>query len=119
MTRLPLLIATLALAGCSTAKVTTALQSPPGQLFCSIQTSGGGAFTAGLVAAALTGAVPTAGPLVVIATNAGKAAVDADCAKAAQTVAGGVSGVAVSPPAVQANVPQVAIVAPASPVVAQ
>jgi hypothetical protein len=113
-------LALACLAGCSAsqdAAVTKALASPAGQLFCSIQTNGGGSFVAGLTATALTGVAAPGTPLFVMATDAGKAAVDADCAKAAQVASGGVSGIPVSPPASPVNVPQLAIVAPASPVV--
>jgi hypothetical protein len=106
-----------ALCACSPAQITTALASPTGQLFCEIQTNGGGAFVAGLTATAASSAAPAAAPLFVIATGAGEAAVNDDCAKAAKSVPGGRSGVPVSPPATPVNVPQVAIVAPASPVV--
>lgn len=104
---------TILVAGCTASQ----LSGPSGQLFCSIQTAGGGAFTAGIVAAALSNAAPAASPLFVVATNAGRTAVDADCAKAAASVAGAVSGVAVSPPANPSAAPQLAIVAPSSPVV--
>lgn len=90
-----------------------------GQLFCSIQMAGGGSFVAALVATSASVAAPSAGPLIVLATNAGKAAVDADCAKAAAGVAGASSGVAVSPPASSAPVAQVTITTPASPVATQ
>lgn len=106
-----------ALAACTAAQITTALSSAPGQLFCTIQMSGGGSFIAALTATAATGAAPAAGPLIVIATNAGKAAVDADCAKAAANIAGATSGVPVSPPANPATAANVTIMAPASPVV--
>jgi hypothetical protein len=98
--------------------VGNALASPQGRLFCSIQMAGGGSFVAGVVAASVTASAPSAAPLVVIAANAGKAAVDQDCAKAAVSVAGAVSGAPVSPPVNPASAAQVAIVAPASPVVA-
>lgn len=114
---LPLLV----LAACTPAQddaITKGLASQPGRLFCSIQMSGGGAFVATLTAVAITGASPGAAPLAVIATNAGKAAVDADCAKAALATPGALSAAPVSPPPNAASVPSVAIVAPASPVVA-
>lgn len=112
-----LLIASLALTGCQAGSVTNALSSPVGQLFCSIQMAGGGSFVAALTAAAIGGAAPGAAPLAVIATNAGKASVDADCAKAVASVQGAISAAPVSPPANPAGAAQVAIVAPASPVV--
>lgn len=108
----------LTLAACTTQQTTTALSSVPGQLFCTIQTTGGGSFIAALVAAALGSAAPGAAPLAVIATNAGKAAVDTDCANAAANVPGAVSGVPVSPPANPATVATLAIVNPVSPVAA-
>jgi hypothetical protein len=106
------------LMGCSpgVAPNVQAAGTKAGQLFCSIQMAGGGSFVAALVATSASVAAPSAGPLIVLATNAGKAAVDADCAKAAAGVAGASSGVAVSPPASPAPVAQVAITTPASPV---
>jgi hypothetical protein len=103
------------LAACSAPKIIAALQSPPGQLFCAIQTSGGGTIVAGLISTAVTGVAPGAGPIAVLATNATVADVDGDCAKAAMAT-GGVSAVPVSPPAVPSAAPQVAIPSPASPV---
>jgi hypothetical protein len=91
-------------AACSptaTTKVDAAITSPTGQLFCKIQLDGGGTVVAGLVDAAATAAAPGAGPLVVVATGQTKAFVDEACAKAAQQVAGGVTGVPVPPPTVQ------------------
>lgn len=120
LSRLGMVVGALALAGCTQGQqgaLNMGLASPPGQLFCTIQTTGGGSFVARLLATAMTGTAPTAAPLFVLATDAGKAAVDADCAKAAQTVTGGVSGVPVSPPANPGTVASVAIPAPASPVV--
>lgn len=114
------LLTVAALVACSPAQqavIDKGLESNPGRLFCSIQTAGGGSFVASLTALSIGAAVPGSGPLVVIATDAGKAAVDADCAKAAKAIAGGVSGVPVAPPPNVASVPSVAIVAPASPVV--
>jgi hypothetical protein len=84
--------------------VNTALASPPGQLFCAIQTGGGGAVVVGLVNAAVSGAAPGAAPLAVIATGASKAFVDAACAAA--------KGIPVVPPANPAAAPQVAVVPP-------
>jgi hypothetical protein len=83
------------------AKIDLAIMSPPGQLFCSIQLAGGGTVVAGVVDAAATAASPGLGPLAVLATGQTKAFVDEACAKAAQQVAGGVSGVPVPPPTVQ------------------
>lgn len=108
----------LGLAGCDSPlndRIVTKLATPAGALFCKIQTRGGGAFVATLTATALSGVAPAGGPVFVLATNAGRAAVDADCAKAALSVAGGVSGVPVSP--LPQPVPSIAIAAPASPVV--
>lgn len=96
----------LGLAGCKATAVTTALSSPAGQLFCAVQTAGGGAVVVGLVDAEASALSPAAGPIAVIATGTAKQTVDADCAKA--------GGVAVSPPAAPAAAPQLAIV-PAAP----
>ena len=108
----------LMLAGCGAtitapipASVVKAAETPAGQLFCSIQTAGGGAFVAGLVDAEASAIAPAAAPVAVIATGATKAAVDAACAAAA-TSTGAVSGVPVSPP--PAAVPSVAITIPKS-----
>lgn len=120
MKRTILLTAALALSACSpgqNGEVVTGMSTPLGALFCNVQMSGGGSFVATLTSVALTGAAPSAAPLVVIATNAGKAAVDADCAKAALNTAGAIGAVPVSPPPNAASVPSIAIVAPASPVV--
>lgn len=120
MTRFPLIAAVALVAACTAAQdaaITKGLATQPGALFCSIQMAGGGSFVATLTAAALSNAVPAAGPLIVIATGAGKKAVDDDCTKAAASIQGATSGVAVSPPINATTVPQVAIIAPASPVV--
>ena len=99
-----LALATIAaLAACSSAQVQTALSSPAGQLFCGIQTAGGGAVVVGLIDAEATAAAGAAAPVAVIATGVAKAKVDADCAAA--------GGIAVSPPANPAAAPQVAVVA--------
>ena len=74
-----------------------ALKSTPGQLFCAIQTTGGGTIVAGIVNASVTAAAPTAAPAAVIATGATKAFIDATCAQAAAN-AGGIAGIPVSPP---------------------
>lgn len=93
-----------------------ALASAPGQLFCSIQTAGGGSFLAALVDAEASALAPAAAPIAVLATNALKADVDDDCAQAAKNV-NGVSGNPVSPPASPAMpVQTVAVDKPWSPV---
>lgn len=102
------------LTACSAPQINTALSSPPGELFCSIQLAGGGSMVGGLVSAEASALLPGAAPIAVLATNSGVAAVNADCAKAAQSIAGGVSGVPVSPPPNPAAAAQIAIVAPAS-----
>src|ERR1039457_3903366 len=96
----------LAVTACSGTQITTALSSPNGQLFCAVQTGGGGAIVVGIINAEATVAngamgAPEATPLAVIATGAAKATVDAECAKA--------GGIAVSPPVNPTTVPQVAI----------
>lgn len=102
MNRLILALAAgIALTACTTAQQQAALSSPAGQLFCAIQTGGGGAIVVGLINAELTGAAPGAAPIAVLATGATKAFVDGACAKA--------GGIAVSPPAVPAAAPQVAV----------
>jgi hypothetical protein len=103
---LPLLCALAAgsLAACSQSQVTSALATPTGQLFCAVQTSGGGTIVAGLVDAEAATAGAAAGAAAVIATGAAKATVDTDCAAA--------GGVAVSPPANPAAAPTIAIVPP-------
>lgn len=96
-----IVLALLALGGCSASQVTTALSSPTGQLFCAVQTGGGGAIVVGLIDAEATAASPAAAPIAVLATGAAKATVDSYCAQA--------GGVAVSPPTNPATVPQVAV----------
>lgn len=96
-----LLTALLPLAGCNASSSTTAtaLQSQAGQLFCAIDTAGGGQIVAGVIDADATAAGgATAGEVAVLATNLAQATVQNYCQKAAQAV-GGVSGVPVSPPA--------------------
>jgi hypothetical protein len=117
MKKIILALIAVALAACSATQVNTALQTPTGQLFCAVQTAGGGAVVVGLINAEATAAgvavpgVAPAVPLAVLATGAAKATVDADCAAA--------GGVAVSPPANPTAAPQVAIVSPkAAPAVA-
>lgn len=90
----------LGLGGCTAAQLAT----PQGQLFCAVQTQGGGTIVAGLVDATATTASQVAAPLVVIATGATKAFVDAAC--------GAAGGVAVAPPANSATAPQIAVVPP-------
>lgn len=87
---------------CSQTQVTTALSSPAGQLFCAVQTGGGGAITVGLIDAEATALAPLAAPVAVLATGTAKAVVDGDCAKA--------GGIPVAPPANPATAPQVAVV---------
>ena len=94
----------VALAACTPAQTQKALSSQEGQLFCAIQTSGGGAVVAGLVSAEAGTVAGPAAPLAVIATGATKAFVDQACAS--------VGGIPVSPPANPAAAPQVAVVPP-------
>ena len=93
--------------GCSQAQVNTALATPQGQLFCAVQTGGGGAVVVALVDASASAVAPAAAPVAVIATGATKAVVDADCAAA--------GGIAVSPPANPAAAPKLAVVVTATP----
>src|SRR5271170_7148265 len=87
----------LGLAACSQSQLTSAATSPTGQLFCAIQTQGGGAIVAGMVQAEAGALAPGAAPLVILATGAAKATVDGICAAA--------GGIAVSPPANPAAAP--------------
>lgn len=102
----------LAVVGCSPGAVTSALSTPAGQLFCAIQTSGGGTTIAGLVDAAASSALPGAAPVAVLATNATVAQVNTACANAAAAT-GSTSGIPVSPPANPSATPTVAIPVPA------
>lgn len=104
--------ALIGLAGCMTAcspaQQATAVKlasTPAGQLFCAVQTAGGGAVVAGIIGAATTAEAPGALPIVALATGAAKADVDATCASA--------GGVPVSPPANPAAAPQIAVKLPA------
>lgn len=99
--------AVIIVVGCTASQ----LQSPLGQLFCAITDSQGATFTAGIVEAAVTGAVPGLAPIAVIATNALASDVQADCAAAAKST-GAKGGVPVSPPPNPAAAPTVAIVVP-------
>lgn len=90
---------------CSQSQVTAALSTPAGQLFCAVQTSGGGTVVVALVNAEVTAAAPGAAPVAVMATGATEAQVNADCAAA--------KGVPVAPPAVPTTA-VVAIVPPAA-----
>lgn len=116
MTRL-IIIAALALAGCSAtqqASVDKALASQPGQLFCLLQTAGGGQIVASVIDATASAALPGAAPAAVLVTGMSKAYVDAACARAAAS-AGAVAGVPVSPPAAGVPVAPVAVVPPPKP----
>ena len=112
-------VAVLALAGCTPAQQQQAaksLASPPGQLFCAFQLTGGGAMVAGIVSTAATtaataavpGAGAAAGPVIALATDATKADVDQTCAAAAKLVPGATAGVPVSPPANPGAAPTIA-----------
>lgn len=112
------MIGVLVACGTSGPALQKAASTPPGQLFCSIQTSGGEAFLASLIDAEANVLIPSLAPIAVLATGATKAAVDADCAQAAQNV-NGVSGNPVSPPASGTVPQQIAVVAPQSPTAAK
>jgi hypothetical protein len=95
----------LCIAGCSSTGTSAASPvAQAGQLFCAVQTGGGGAVVVALIDAAASGAAPGSGQVAVIATNMGKAYVDAACA--------GAGGIPVSPPANAAAAPVVAVVVP-------
>ena len=113
-------LAAWALTGCSPTQqtqVNTALNSQPGQLFCRVQTSGGGAIIVAVVNAAAVGlswpAAPIAGPAAVIATGASKAFVDQACADAAKALAAP-AAVPIPPPPDPASAPKVAVPVPAA-----
>lgn len=106
MKRLIALAAIASLAGCSVAQnaaVTKAMATPPGALFCAIQTTAGPLIVTAVDAEA-SALAPASAPVAIIVAGMAKAQVDADCAAA------GPGGVAVSPPASTAVVPQVAVV---------
>ena len=75
------------------------LATPAGQLFCQVNTVTG-PVVVGIIDAAAAGLGGVATPAAVIATGATAAAVQADCKLAAASV-GGVTGIPVSPPAVE------------------
>lgn len=99
-------MASIALAGCAPG------QTPPtqGQLFCQLQTAGGGSIIVGLIDAEATALAPAAAPVAILATDMGKAYVDNACALAAANQ-GGSAGTPVSPP--PAPVGNVAVTVPA------
>jgi hypothetical protein len=94
----------LGLGACSSAQLQTAASTPTGQLFCAVQTNGGGALVVAAIDAQASALAPAAAPVAVIATGATKAFVDSVCAKA--------GGIPVSPPANPAAAPSVAVVVP-------
>lgn len=104
MTRILTLAAILGLAACTPGQIQTAASTPAGQLFCAVQTNGGGAMTVALINAEASASAPAAAPVAILATGMAKAYVDAACAAA--------GGIAVSPPVNTAAVPLVAVVAP-------
>ncbi|CAM6031751.1 unnamed protein product [Sphagnum compactum] len=106
----------LAATACSTAQqtsVTNALATPAGQLFCAINTNGGGQIVAGIVDASAQAANPAAGAAAVIVTGATQSMVQADCAAAAKA-AGGTAGVPVSTPAPGTVAAQTTVAIPAA-----
>lgn len=107
----PIFLSLLGLApiGCTTTQQNTALATPAGSLFCAIHAAGGGVTTVALADATAAAAAPAAAPLVLIATGATKAYVDAACAAAAKP---GEVAVPVPPPAGPAVVPIVSVTPP-------
>jgi hypothetical protein len=101
------LAAAFALAGCASASVTSALQSPSGQLFCALDTIGG-TTVAAIADASLTAAAPAAAPVGISVIGLAAATVQADCAAAAAAT-GATGAVPVSPPASPAAAPVVTI----------
>lgn len=110
-----MLIGAIALAGlgmlaaCSGSQLVTAASSVPGQLFCSIQTAGGGQMLAAIVNADVALASPTAAPIAVVATGQTVTYVNGICAAAAASVPNAVSGAPVSPPSATATVATLAV----------
>jgi hypothetical protein len=102
--------------GCSPAQqagVNTALDTPTGQLFCRIQTGGGGALVVAVVDAGAVALTGPAAPLAVIATGASKSFVDNACAEAAKALAvSPANAQPVPPPADPAAAPKVAVKVP-------
>lgn len=90
------------LTACSQSQVQTALSSPAGQLFCAVQTAGGGTVVAGLIDAEASASTGPAAPVAIIATGVAQAQVNQDCAQA--------GGIPVSPPANPSTAPQIAVV---------
>lgn len=90
-------------------KINDALASPAGQLFCAVQTGGGGTIVVGLINAEITGASPAAAPVAILATGATKQFVDGACASAAAQIPGARVGIPVSPPADPVAAPKIAI----------
>lgn len=80
-----------------------------GQLFCALQTAGGGTIVAGLVDAAASAEAPTLAPIAIVATNATQTFVNNACTQAAVNT-GAVAAVPVSPPASPATAPTIAVV---------
>jgi hypothetical protein len=80
------------LSACSAAM----LASPSGQLFCALQTDGGGSVVVGLIDAEASALLPGAAPVAVLAAGAAQADLDAACAAAAASVGG--TGMAVPAP---------------------
>ena len=70
------------LGACSTSQ----LASPVGQVFCAIQTQGGGQIVVGLVDATATAETGAAAPIVAVGAAATQTALNAQCAKAAAVV---------------------------------
>ena len=97
-------VAVVTLVGCSTAdqtKVTNALATPAGQLFCQVA-AGAGPLVVAAIDKRLSGS--TYGPIAVLATDKSVAYVNATCAAA--------GGVPVSPPANPDAAPKVLVTPP-------
>lgn len=101
MRKIAVALIAVALVACTAAKINQILKSPAGQVFCAIQTGGGGAIVVGLINAELSALAPVGAPVAVLATGASKAFVDGACAKA--------GGIPVSPPADPDAAPKVAV----------
>jgi hypothetical protein len=86
---------------CTQAQLNAAAETPAGQLFCAIATA-----TGPVVAGLIDATASALSPVAIIATGATSAYVTAACAAA--------GGVAVSPPPNLADVPELAVVPPAT-----
>jgi hypothetical protein len=98
------LTALSAVAACTSAMLAT----PAGQVFCSLQTQGGGSLVVGLIDAEATAVSPAVAPVAILAANTAQSDIDSACADAGRLVGG--TGSQAVPPAT--SVPSVPVVRP-------